>query len=563
MKQKLPVGIEGFRDIRKEDFYYIDKTGFIKELLSSWAKVNLFTRPRRFGKTLNMDMLKAFFEIDGDPKLFEGLEISRERELCEQYQAKFPVVFLSLKSVGGRNFETALENMSAVIQEQARQVQFLLDSSRLTEIDKKPLRALFDDPVSPGRQRGSLKLLCEMLAKHYGQRVILLIDEYDVPLDKAHENGYYDDMVEHIRGMFEMALKTNSYLYFAVVTGCLRISKESIFTGLNNFNIHTISDALYDRYFGFTDEEVKALLADYGMNGNYDEVREWYDGYCVGREHLYCPWDVICYVKDHLADISTGAKAYWANSSSNGIVRDLIDRSTGTVKKQIEELISGGVIEKELVQELTYKDLDKGNDDRNQTYLWSVLYTTGYLTDAKPCMGELHTLKIPNKEVLRIFEQQIRSWFSDLTKRDAGKLRAFAEAVQSGNAKEAERHFNDYLEKTISIRDTSVRKRKKENFYHGVLLGLLSGQEEWILKSNAESGVGYSDILIEIPSRKTGCVIEVKYAEKGSFDAACQDAMSQIEENRYAEKLKQDGMKVVHMYGVACYRKECRIVYKR
>ncbi len=560
MKKKLPVGIEGFHDMRKEDFYYVDKTGFIRELLGSWGKVNLFTRPRRFGKTLNMDMLWAFLEIGADPELFCDLEIWKEKDLCEQYMGKFPVIFLSLKSVGGRTFETALENMSATIQEKARQMQFLLDSRQLTEIDKKPLYALFEDQISAGRQRSSLKLLSEMLAKHFGQKVILLIDEYDVPLDKAYENGYYDEMVEHIRGMLEMVLKTNDHLYFAVITGCLRISKESIFTGLNNFNVHTISDALYDEYFGFTDEEVRTLLADYGISEKYDEVRAWYDGYCFGREHVYCPWDVICYVKDHLSDTEAEAKAYWANSSSNGIVKDLIDGATGMVKKEIEDLIAGEVVEKEVIQELTYHDLSRKKGDESQSYLWSILYTTGYLTDAKAYRGGKHTLKIPNREVLHIFEQQIRSWFSKIIKDDMVKLKSFWEAVKNGNAEEMERHFNDYLRISISIRDTSVRKEKKENFYHGILLGLLSGEGNWMIKSNTESGDGYSDILIEIPAEKIGCLIEIKYAEYGAFDRGCIEAMNQIEEKRYTEKLQNDGMMTIYAYGVACYKKECRII---
>lgn len=558
--EKLPVGIESFEEIRMNGFYYTDKTGFIKDLLYSWGKVNLFTRPRRFGKSLNMDMLKCFFEIGKEPSLFKGTKISEEKELCCEYQGKFPVIFISLKSVEGNTFETALENMSDVIQEEARRLQFLLDSNKLTEIDKKPLRALYEDPISQGKQRRSLKLLSEMLAKHYGKKVIILIDEYDVPLNKAYENGYYDDMVGHIRGMFETALKTNRHLYFAVVTGCLRISKESIFTGLNNLNVHTISDTMYDEYFGFTDEEVKRILADYGMEGKYDEVREWYDGYQFGKENLYCPWDVICYVKDHLTDIDGEAKAYWANSSSNGIVRDMIEQSNGTVKEQIEELISGGTVEAELVHELTYKDLDSRKGNERQAYLWSILYTTGYLTDAGSHMEGRHRLKIPNREVRRIFEQQIRSWFTNLTRGNMEKLRAFSEAVRNGNAEEMERRFNEYLGISISIRDTGVRKDKKENFYHGILLGLLSGEERWVLRSNAESGIGYSDILVKIPDEKIGCVIEVKYAENGAFDAACREAKEQIELKQYAARLKQDGMKIIHTFGVACYKKECRVI---
>ena len=410
--QKLPVGIENFEEIRTEGFYYIDKTGFIKELLENWGKVNLFTRPRRFGKTLNMSMLKSFFEIGTDKSLFRGLSISQEAELCTRYQGQYPVIFISLKSVSGLTFDAALESMSQVIQREARRFQFLLESDHLTELDKKPLRALFEDEILPKHQRNSLLLLSELLYKHYGKKVIILIDEYDVPLDKASSNDYYDEMISHIRSMFERALKTNDFLYFAVLTGCLRVSKESIFTGLNNFNVHTIADAAYDEYFGFTDDEVQMLLRDYGLEDQYHTVKEWYDGYLFGRENVYCPWDVVCYIKDHIADPTAEPLMYWANSSGNSIIKSMIEYASSTTREQIETLISGGTIEAELVHEMTYNDLQTQDADERLSYLWSILYATGYLTDAERTSRGLHKLVIPNLEIQQIFEKQIRTWFN-------------------------------------------------------------------------------------------------------------------------------------------------------
>lgn len=562
-RKKLPVGIENFEEIRTEGFYYIDKTGFIKDLLANWGKVNLFTRPRRFGKTLNMSMLKSFFEVGTNKSLFDGLAISQETELCTQYMGNFPVIFISLKSVSGLTFDVALENMGQVILREARRLQFLLESDRLTELDKKPLRALYEDEISPKNQRNSLSLLSELLYKHYGKKVILLIDEYDVPLDKAYENNYYDEMAAHIRSMFELALKTNDFLYFAVLTGCLRISRESIFTGLNDFNVHTISDAAYDEYFGFTDDEVQTLLSDYAMETQYQTVKEWYDGYLFGKENIYCPWDVICYVKDYLADVTAEPLMYWANSSSNSIIKSIIEHATGTIKEQIETLISGGVVEKELVHELTYNDLAIEDPDEHLTYLWSILYTTGYLTDAERTTKRLHKLVIPNMEVQQIFEKQIRVWFNRLVKSDTRKLQAFCFALKTGNADELQTRFNEYLLNSISIRDTYTRKDMKENFYHGVLVGLLSSESSWIVKSNTESGNGYSDILIEIPAEKIGCIIEVKYAENRNFDAMCAKALKQTDDTHYTSKLRLDGMKTIHIYGIACHLKECQVVYKK
>ncbi len=560
--KKLPIGLECFEDIRKEIFYYIDKTNLIIDLLQNWAKVNHFTRPRRFGKTLTMGMLKAFFEIGTDPSLFDGLSVSHQAELCRQYMGQFPVIFLSLKSVNVLTFSSALQKMGALIRKEARRFQFLLESDRLTDIEKQSLLPLYQPNIPQETQQESLALFSEMLCKHFNKKVIILIDEYDVPLDKAYENGYYDEMADHIRSTFEMALKTNEFLYFAVLTGCLRISRESIFTSLNNFNVHTISDAAYDEYFGFTDSEVQNLLTDYHISGQYRTVKEWYDGYQFGRENIYCPWDVLCYVKDHLADPAAEPQMYWANSSGNGIIRHIIDGASGTTRDQIETLILGGSVEKELVYELTYNDLDSEDADERLSYLWSILYTTGYLTDAAQPSNRLHRLVIPNQEIRLIFEKQIRVWFNRLIMSDTGKLGSFCSALKNGNASEVEAHFNAFLLSSISIRDTFAKKDMKENYFHGILVGLLSSESSWIVKSNVESGNVYSDIPVEIPAEKIGCVIEVKYAENGTFDAKCTEALAQIEKQNYTSTLQLDGMQTIHAYGIACFRKGCRVAYK-
>lgn len=562
--KKLPVGIEKFRKICTEGFYYIDKTGFIKELLDSWAEVNLFTRPRRFGKSLNMDMLRSFFEIGADASLFKGLQISEEKELCGKYQGQYPVISLSLKDVESDSYEMSYELLSGLIYDEALRLQWLLDSDRLTKYDKAPLQRILDQGFrNQAELCQCIKLLSGLLYKHYDKKVIILIDEYDVPLNKAYQNGYYDRMISLIRTMFSMALKTNDSLFFAALTGCLRVSKESIFTGLNNFKVHSISDVRYDEYFGFTDEEVKKLLADYGMEEKYGEVKEWYDGYRFGQQEVYCPWDVLNYVSDHLADRSAEPALYWANSSGNMAVRDIIEQSTGTVRAEIEQLVSGGVVKKKIIPEMTYQDLASEDAEEKMTYLWSLLYNTGYLTDTERVTGGIHSLAIPNREVRLIFEQQILTWFSKAVKNDTAKLRNFCDAVKSGDAEEMQKLFNGFLRRSISIRDTAVRKGRKESFYHGILVGLMGSEDSWIVRSNPESGDGYSDILVEIPEDGVGCVIEIKYAEERKFDEKCMEAMRQIKEKNYAEQLRIDGLEVIHAYGVACCLKECRIVHEK
>lgn len=558
IRKKIPVGIELFEQIRKEDFYYIDKTAFIRELLESWGQVNLFTRPRRFGKTLNLDMLKAFFEAGTDAALFEGLEISKEKDLCRNYMGQFPVISVSLKSAEGPDFESALKKLSIILRKEARRLQFLLDSEKLSEIDKETLRLFYGQYISMENQQECLMVFSEMLCKHYRKKVIILLDEYDVPLEKAYQNGYYEEMSAHIRSMFEMALKTNPSLYFAVVTGCLRISKESIFTGLNNFKIHTLSDVQYDEYFGFTDSEVRKLLSDYGMEEKYSEVKEWYNGYRFGQEDIYCPWDVLNYVSDHLADFDGEPQLYWANSSGNAAVRDMIEHSSGTVKSQLELLVSGGTIEQEIIPEMTYQDLDTDDNNEKIRYLWSLLYNTGYLTAVRE-EGRRKELIIPNREVKLIYEQQILRWFEKVIKSDSKRLRAFTKAVETGDAQTMEECFNSFLRESISVRDSAGRK---ESFYHGILVGMLSSRDTWVIRSNIETGDGYSDILTEIPETSVGCIFEIKYVETGVLDTACIRALEQIKEKNYAEKLRQDGMNKIHLYAVACRLKESRIRYE-
>ncbi len=562
-KKKLPIGMEFFSDIRTKGFYYVDKTAFIRDLLASWGSVNLFTRPRRFGKSLNMDMLKSFFEIGTEPTLFDGLEIAKDTALCEQYMGKYPVISISLKDVSGSSYEAALKRMSSAIRKEARRHQYLLESDRLRDVDKETLKVLYSLYLEEEVQEESLYLLSEMLHKHYGKKVIILIDEYDVPLDKAYQRNYYSEMVNHIRVMFSEALKTNVNLEFAVITGCLRIAKESIFTGLNNFKVRTISDADFAEYFGFTDGEVREILHYYGIEETYNKMKEWYDGYQFGHAEIYCPWDVLNQCDKFRCSITAPMEAHWENSSSNGIVQDILENSNATVKDEIEALISGQCVEKALIPELTYTDLESKDYEVRQNYLWSVLFYTGYLTEAGAAKEGTHKLVIPNREVRGIFEKRIRSWFRVRVTSDTGRWECLCSAVKNGEADKVQAILNEYMEDSISIRDTCIKKEMKENFYHGMLLGLFQAQGGWIVKSNSESGVGYVDIEISVPIEKTGCIIEVKYAENGSYDATCKKAMKQIEKMGYTERLKQSGIKCIHKYGIACYRKNCKVEHKQ
>ena len=562
VKKKLPVGIEFFDELIRQDFYYVDKTGLIADLLHNWGKVNLFTRPRRFGKFLNMSMLQTFFEIGCDRTLFDGLQIMQEKDLCEEYMGKFPVISISLKSVDGLSFEDACTALKSIIGKEAMRFQLLGNSERLTQNEKEIYSQLIRIDtqnqevysMSVGILIQSLQNLSALLAKHYGRQVILLIDEYDVPLDKAFQNGYYDEMVTLIRNMFGNVLKTNPNLYFAVLTGCLRIAKESIFTGLNNFNVLSILNVQFDEYFGFTDDEVQALLSYYGQSEAYASVKQWYDGYQFGKTSVYCPWDVISYCKNLCADSDALPEDYWSNTSGNAIVRRFIDKANMQTRDEIERLIAGESIVKEIKHELTYNELDKTIDN-----LWSVLFTTGYLTQRGRVDNKKYRLAIPNLEIRELFVTQIKEWFQISVSNDRIMLDKFCEAFIKQDIQTIEKLFGDYLWHTISIRDTAVAKVKQENFYHGILLGLFGYMADWVVKSNVESGIGYSDILIEIPESRTGIVIELKYATDGNMDAACLNALRQIDIKQYASKLKEDGMCTIIKYGIACYKKACKV----
>ena len=561
VRKKLPIGIDGFEKIMTNDFYYVDKTLFIKELLQNWGEVNLFTRPRRFGKTLNMSMLRNFFEVGSDPALFDGLKIAQEKELCEKYMGKFPVISISLKSVGGLKYDSAVAALRTVIGNEAGRFRFLRDSAKLDEDDKNSYNQLINVEVKGNSKYAipedalidSLKTLAQLLEKHYGQKVILLLDEYDVPLDKAFQNGYYDEMVNLIRSLFDNALKTNDSLYFAVLTGCLRISKESIFTGLNNPKVHTISDVRYDEYFGFTNADVDELLDFYGLSVYKDTIRDWYDGYRFGDTDVYCPWDVINYCDELLADPGAEPENYWANTSGNDLIRRLLKKANQSTRNDVEQLINGGTIIKPIRQELTYREVEDSIDN-----IWSVLYSTGYLTCRRRVPGKKMELALPNREVRELFIELVKDWFEAMTQADSGRISRFCAAFPAGDTHVIQEMLGDYLWESISVRDTAVRRNMKENFYHGMLLGLLQNQDSWLVRSNAETGEGYSDISIQTPDR-TGIVIELKYAEDGNLEKACGEALGQIEEKKYAEGLKRWGTKKILKYGIAFWEKECMV----
>lgn len=564
MRKKLPVGIENFEEFSSENFYYVDKTLFIKELLENWGKVNLFTRPRRFGKSLNMSMLKCFFEIGSDPELFDGLKIMEETELCEKYMGKFPVISISLKSVDGRSFESASAALRTAIGNEALRFQFLLESQNISDTEKEAYRRLIKVgaatrsiyDMTEDMAVASLKTLAQLLAKHYGQKVILLIDEYDVPLDKAFQAGYYEEMVSLIRNMFGNVLKTNDSLFFAVLTGCLQISKESIFTGLNNLKVYTISDVRYDEFFGFTEADVNELLKFYDLSVYKEAIRNWYDGYRFGNIDVYCPWDVINYCDELLADPSVPQKNYWANTSGNDLILRLLKKADQTTKDEVEELLSGGEIRKRIKQELTYRDIEDGVEN-----VWSVLYSTGYLTGKHVDQAEadLFRLWIPNGEICKLFSDLVQDWFREATYSDSARINRFCAAFPAGDAATIQDMLHDYLWESISVRDTAARKNMKENFYHGMVLGLLRSQGNWLVKSNIETGEGYSDICI-CTKERTGIVIELKYAADGNLEAACREALNQIEDKKYAEGLKRRNMKKIMKYGIAFCRKECKVV---
>lgn len=558
-KKKLPVGIDSFEKLRREDFYYIDKTTLIRDLLNNWGEVNLFTRPRRFGKTLNMSMLKSFFEIGTDKSLFDGLAISKETALCEAYMGKFPVIFISLKGVDGLTFEDAYERLRKIIRAELSRVRTVLESGRIAEDDRKPLERILQEKDTKGDIIDSLRMLSDLLYKHHGQKVILLIDEYDVSLDKAYHHQYYNEMVDLIRSMFNAALKTNDYLYFAVLTGCLRVSKESIFTGLNNPKVLSIVDTRFDEQFGFTDQEVRRLLEDYGLSDHFGETREWYDGYRFGKADVYCPWDVVNYVDQLVDDPDARPQAYWINTSGNDLVKEFIDESDATTQDEIERLIAGETITKRVRLELTYPEIRSNIDN-----LWSVLFTTGYLTYTGQTQDGGYQLKIPNREVREVFILQIQEWFKEKVTEKSETVQPLHQAFLRGDAEEVRKRLTAIMSRMISVLDTKARDEQKENFYHGLLLGLLRSEPNWLILSNAESGEGFSDILVEPEDPDAGMVIEVKYAPtfKG-LDEACTKAMTQIKERRYDERLRNDGREDILAFGIAFSKKRCKVVCEK
>ena len=554
---KLPVGIDQFDKLIKSGFYYVDKTRLIEQLLQNWGEVNLFTRPRRFGKTLNMSMLKSFFEIGTDKTLFDQLYIAANKELCEEHMGQYPVIFLSLKGVDGLNFEEAKSMLKITIRTEAQRHYELKKSEKVSEENRK----LFNDILSGQDERieDSLRMLSQILFEHYGKKSIILIDEYDVPLDKAFQHGYYKGMVSLLRGLFGQALKTNEFLQFAVLTGCLRVSKESIFTGLNNFKVLSIADVRFDEQFGFTDEEVRKLLKDYDLEDYFSEAKEWYDGYHFGNADIYCPWDVINYVEHLRYDPEAEPEAFWINSSGNDLVKRFVAKADQTTKDEIEQLIAGDVIEKKIRQDLTYDEIDQSIDN-----LWSVLFTTGYLTQTGRAERGIYKLMIPNKEVREVFIDQIQQWFDQTIVNDEDRMSSFYQSFAQGKAKDVQDQLTSILAETISILDTKARNEEKENFYHGMMLGLLRNRRNWIVRSNVESGEGFVDILIKPEDPDEGILIELKYSKTfDGLEKACERAMEQIKDRRYDEALREEGRCHILAYGIAFCKKRCKVVVQK
>ena len=554
--RKLPVGLENFQEIEKSGFYYVDKTKLIEQLFENWSKVNLFTRPRRFGKTLNMSMLKSFFEIGADRTLFDGLYISRNQKLCEEYMGKYPVIFLSLKGIDGLSFEAAKYRLTELIGVEAERFAFLADSEKLTENERSKYRAiihLVNGKYSMDEDMlvSSLQTLSQLLCRHYGQKAIILIDEYDVPLDKAFQHGYYKEMVSLIRGLFGQALKTNDDLQFAVLTGCLRVSKESIFTGLNNFKVYAADDVRYDEEFGFTNEEVKKLLANYNLQEHFEKVKEWYDGYHFGDADIYCPWDVINYVDDLLSDPNVQPKSYWINSSGNDLVKRFIEQADITTKDEIEQLIAGNAVEKRIRSDLTYDEIDNSIDN-----IWSVLFTTGYLTRLGKADNGVYKLIIPN--------QEIREWFNQIVANNRASIDKINQGFLEGKAETIQRELTMFLGETIRVFDTKARNEEKEIFYHDILLGILKNYPGWVVKSNRESGDGFADILLKPKNPDAGIIVELKDVRSlHDLDQACERALEQIKDRRYDTELREDGRNDILAYGIAFCRKRCKVVVEK
>lgn len=561
---KLPVGIENFEEIRTNGYYYVDKTNLIEQFFESRGKVNLFTRPRRFGKTLNMSMLKYFFEIGADPSLFDGLNISRNDQLCKEHMGKYPVIFLTLKNVDGLDFQEAKQRFVDLIGTEAARFRFLLDSDRLTLDDKERYKALI--AIKNGAYfmsnqvfTRSLKTLSELLNKYYDQKTVILIDEYDVPLDKAFQQGYYREMVSLIRGIFGDALKTNDSLSFAVLTGCLRISKESIFTGLNNFKILSITDVRFDEQFGFTDKEVNDILSYYHMEDRMKETKQWYDGYHFGNVDVYCPWDVTNHVDRIKDDPGARPETYWINTSGNDLVRRFVNKANKTTRNEIERLIAGEAIEKQIRLDLTYDEIDNSIDN-----LWSVLFTTGYLTQIGLTEEGAYKLVIPNKEVREVYKLQIQEWFEKSLFSNVDQLQSFWKSFAEGNTEEIEKYLNKVLSNSISVFDTKGRNEEKESSYHNLLTGVLTGNADWLVKFNVEAGEGFADIIVETDDPDAGIITELKYTrDTKEMEQACKKAIAQIKDRRYQEYLLNDERRDILLYGIAFCKKRCKVIAEK
>lgn len=561
---KLPVGIEDFAEIRQAGFYYIDKTNFIEQLLDGWGKVNLFTRPRRFGKTLNMSMLRYFFEIGADASLFAGLQITRNKKLCEEFQGKYPVIFLSFKNVEGLTFADAQYRLTELIAGEAERFAFLAQSDKLTENEKSLYRGL--TAVREGRYAlagevlaSALQTLSKLLAKHYGQKTVILLDEYDVPLDKAFQNGYYQEMVALIRGMLGQALKTNEFLQFAVLTGCLRVSKESIFTGLNNFKVLSITDNRFDEQFGFTNDEVKQLLAAYNLADHLEETKAWYDGYRFGAADVYCPWDVINHVDMLRSNPLARPQAYWINTSGNALVKRFIDMADKSTRNELERLVAGEAIEKHIRLELTYDEIDSSIDN-----LWSVLFTTGYLTQQGMTESGAYKLVIPNQEIREVYKLQIQEWFKKSIFANTAQLESFWQAFAEGDSEAVELFLNRTLSNSISLFDAKGRDVERENSYHMLLVGLLAGKADWLVRSNVEAGEGFADIIVETDDLDAGVIVELKYTQTmAALEKSCARALAQIRERGYAEFLHNNGREKILLYGMSFCKKRCKVVVEK
>ena len=555
----LPTGIEDFKEIRTDGYYYVDKTALVEQVFDKRNKVTLFTRPRRFGKTLNMSMLRYFFEIGTDAELFNGLYISKNIELCEKYMGKYPVIAISLKGVDADSYPKAKAQIIKIINREARRHRILLKSEKLDSFDKELLTQLLSRQMEEDTITSSLQELTELLEAHFSKKVVVLIDEYDVPLAKAYENGYYNEMVLLIRNLFGNVLKTNDSLAFAVLTGCLRIAKESIFTGLNNFKVYSITNTEFDETFGFTNEEVQKMLTYYGLESHFEEVKAWYDGYRFGNADVYCPWDVVNYCEDHKKNPNAELQNYWMNTSGNEVIQHFVDSMNDPhmlTKSELELLISGDTVVKQVDEMITYKELYSNIDN-----LWSTLFMTGYLTQrGREADGRYH-LAIPNREICDCMIRRVLVLFKKSVSQNRELLRSFCNAMLAADADTMERVLTEYMGKTISIRD-SFAKSIRENFYHGLLIGILGSQGAWKATSNKESGDGFSDILIEVneDDLQLGMVLELKYSKtEKALDKECDDALQQIEDRNYDQELREKGYTKILKYGIAFYHKKCRV----